>query len=132
MSKRRFLPLGLAATVFAAVVTAAIVGSGAAAPTGAASFRAALVSDVGRFNDKGFNQNQLKGLNLAKRRLKIQTAVWPYCVVVPEVLGQQSAQLGFIPDQRPVQTLGPYRAHPALGVGVRARRPRWNLHHLDA
>ena len=73
MSKRRFLPLGLAATVFAAVVTAAIVGSGAAAPTGAASFRAALVSDVGRFNDKGFNQNQLKGLNLAKRRLKIQT-----------------------------------------------------------
>ncbi len=73
MSKRRFLPLSLAATVFAVVVTAAVVGSGAAAPTGAASFKAALISDVGRFNDKGFNQNQFAGLNMAKRRLRIQT-----------------------------------------------------------
>ncbi|MDQ3893047.1 MAG: BMP family ABC transporter substrate-binding protein, partial [Actinomycetota bacterium] len=72
MSKRRFLPLGLAVSVAAVLVTAAIVGSGAAAPR-ATTFKAALISDVGRFNDKGFNQNQLTGLNMAKRRLKIQT-----------------------------------------------------------
>jgi basic membrane protein A len=72
VSKRRFLPLGLAVSVAAVLVTAAIVGSGAAAPR-ATTFKAALISDVGRFNDKGFNQNQLTGLNMAKRRLKIQT-----------------------------------------------------------
>jgi basic membrane protein A len=36
-----------------------------------ASFTAALVSDIGRFTDKGFNQNQLKGLTLAKTKLKV-------------------------------------------------------------
>ena len=37
-------------------------GTGAAAPAKKqAGFSAGLVSDVGRFNDKGFNQNQLTG-----------------------------------------------------------------------
>jgi basic membrane protein A len=64
------LPLGLAA--FVAVILAAVgfVASGTAAPK--ATFKAALVSDVGRFNDKGFNQTQLVGLKLAKRKLGIQ------------------------------------------------------------
>jgi basic membrane protein A len=44
-------------------------GSGPAATT----FKAGLVSDVGRFNDKGFNQNQLTGLKRAGKVLKIQT-----------------------------------------------------------
>jgi len=35
-------------------------------------FLAALISDVGRFNDKSFNQNQLLGLNRAKSALRIQ------------------------------------------------------------
>ena len=35
--------------------------------------RPALVSDVGRFNDKGFNQNQLTGLKLAQAKLGVQT-----------------------------------------------------------
>jgi len=38
-----------------------------------ASFTAALVSDIGKFTDKGFNQNQLKGLNDAKQKFGIAT-----------------------------------------------------------
>ncbi len=38
---------------------------------GGAGFTAALVSDIGKFTDKGFNQNQLKGLNDAKRKLGV-------------------------------------------------------------
>jgi len=45
------------------------VASGTAAPQ--ATFKAGLVSDVGRFNDKGFNQNQLTGMKKASKVLKI-------------------------------------------------------------
>jgi basic membrane protein A len=34
---------------------------------------AALVSDIGKFNDRGFNQNQLLGLNKAKSSLGVKT-----------------------------------------------------------
>lgn len=70
MSKHRLLPFGLAA--FAALVLTAVgfVATGAAAPQ--ATFKAGLVSDVGRFNDKGFNQNQLTGLKRAQKELKVQ------------------------------------------------------------
>jgi basic membrane protein A len=51
-----------------AVMAVLLVGTGAAAPT--AGYKAGLVSDVGRFNDKGFNQNQLKGLAFAKAHVK--------------------------------------------------------------
>jgi basic membrane protein A len=37
------------------------------------SMLAALVSDIGKFNDRSFNQSQLEGLNRAKRELGIQT-----------------------------------------------------------
>jgi len=37
-----------------------------------------------------------------------------------------------IADQQPVQALGAHRAYPALGIGVGLRRPRWDLHDLDA
>jgi basic membrane protein A len=61
-----------------AVTTAALVAVMALAGVGAASykqttFQAALVSDVGRFNDKSFNQSQLQGLLRAKAQLKIKT-----------------------------------------------------------
>jgi basic membrane protein A and related proteins len=46
---------------------------GAAAAPSSGEFTAALVSDIGRFTDKGFNQNQLKGLNDAKAKLGITT-----------------------------------------------------------
>jgi basic membrane protein A and related proteins len=71
LSKHRLLPFGLAA--FAAVILTAVgfVATGVAAPQ-ATTFRAGLVSDVGRFNDKGFNQNQLTGLKRAQKQLKVQ------------------------------------------------------------
>jgi basic membrane protein A len=69
VKKVRFVaPLAALATV--AVVVAALAGTGAAAPSKQhAGYSAGLVSDVGRFNDKGFNQNQLKGLNFAKSHI---------------------------------------------------------------
>ena len=69
MKKWRFVaPVAALATV--ALVAVAVVGSGTAAPAKkSADYKAGLVSDVGRFNDKGFNQLQLKGLNSAKRRI---------------------------------------------------------------
>jgi basic membrane protein A len=59
VSKRRFLPLALIAPVF--VLALLLVGTGSAAK----AVKAGLVSDVGRFNDKGFNQAQLVGLKKA-------------------------------------------------------------------
>src|SRR4051812_37941415 len=53
----------------AAVAAAALAGTVGA--FSGATFKAALVSDVGRFNDKGFNQNQLTGLQAAAKVLKI-------------------------------------------------------------
>ncbi len=61
---------GVAAAVSAVAVTAAF-GSSNGAVAKKASFTAALVSDIGKFTDKGFNQNQLKGLNEAKAKLGI-------------------------------------------------------------
>jgi basic membrane protein A len=70
VTKRRFLPVALAVPAIIMAV-ALLAGTGGAAPK--ATFKAALVSDVGRFNDKGFNQNQLVGLNQAKAKLGVQT-----------------------------------------------------------
>jgi basic membrane protein A len=70
LSKNRLLPFGLAALVAVILTAVGFVASGTAAPQ--ATFKAGLVSDVGRFNDKGFNQNQLTGLKRAARVLKIQ------------------------------------------------------------
>ncbi len=51
------------------VLGLAIIGGSTAAPH--ATFTAALVSDVGKFNDKSFNQNQLLGLTRAKQKLGV-------------------------------------------------------------
>jgi basic membrane protein A len=71
LSKHRLLPFGLAGLMAVILTVVGFVATGTAASQ--QGFRAALVSDVGRFNDKGFNQAQLKGLNRAKRELKIAT-----------------------------------------------------------
>jgi basic membrane protein A and related proteins len=74
LSKQRLLPLGLASLIAVVLTAIGFTASGAAAPQASqATYRAALISDVGRFNDKGFNQNQLVGLKLAKKKLKVQT-----------------------------------------------------------
>jgi basic membrane protein A len=70
LTKHRLLPLGLASLVAVALTAIGFAASGVAAPQ--ATFKAGLVSDVGRFNDKGFNQNQLTGLKRAQKVLKIQ------------------------------------------------------------
>ena len=63
--------------VVAALIVALVAALGITAGSGTASsqqttFTAALVSDVGRFNDKSFNQSQLQGLLRAKAQLKIK------------------------------------------------------------
>ena len=70
LSKKRLLPFGLAALIAVMLTAVGFVSSGTAAPQ--ATFKAGLVSDVGRFNDKGFNQNQLTGMKRAAKVLKIQ------------------------------------------------------------
>ena len=70
MSKHRLLPFGLAGLMAVVLTALGFVASGAAAPQ--ATFKAGLVSDVGRFNDKGFNQSQLVGMKRAAKQLKVQ------------------------------------------------------------
>jgi basic membrane protein A and related proteins len=70
LSKRRIAAGGIACLLAFTALAVILAGSGSARPT--ATYKAALVSDVGRFNDKGFNQSQLAGLNRAKKALKIQ------------------------------------------------------------
>jgi basic membrane protein A and related proteins len=60
VSKRRFLPVALLAPVIV-VALLTLAGTGGAAK----ATKAGLVSDVGRCNDKGFNQAQLTGLKRA-------------------------------------------------------------------
>jgi basic membrane protein A len=63
---------GVLAALLLAAVLAALLPAGGSARSGA-TFKAALISDVGHFNDKSFNQSQLAGLNSAKSKLKVQT-----------------------------------------------------------
>ena len=70
MSNRRIAAGGIACLLAFTALAVVLAGSGSARPT--ATYKAALVSDVGRFNDKGFNQSQLAGLHRAQRVLKIQ------------------------------------------------------------
>lgn len=62
MSKQRFLPVAVVLPAIL-IVAALVVSTGGAARQ--AAIKAGLVSDVGRFNDKGFNQAQLVGLKRA-------------------------------------------------------------------
>jgi len=70
LSKKRFLPLTAAVVLVAAL--AAVVGGTGTAATQATTTKVGLVSDVGRFNDKSFNQSALDGLKRAQRILKVQ------------------------------------------------------------
>jgi basic membrane protein A len=74
MKARRLIPLGIvavAAVVIAAIAALAASGSSDAAP-GQGSVRIGLVSDVGRFNDRSFNQSALEGLKKAQRQLGVR------------------------------------------------------------
>ena len=72
--KVRMHPVAVLAALIATLVAvlAVTAGSGTASSQ-QTPLTAALISDVGRFNDKAFNQSQLAGLNRAKRVLKVKT-----------------------------------------------------------
>ena len=71
MKVSRWIALAVVAALVATVAASAALGGGKLPAAKQSSFTAALVSDIGKFTDKGFNQNQLKGLNLAKSKLGI-------------------------------------------------------------
>jgi basic membrane protein A len=73
MKARRLIPLGIVAV--AAIVVAAIAALAASGSSDAASaktYRVGLVSDVGRFNDRSFNQSALEGLKRAQKTLGVK------------------------------------------------------------
>jgi basic membrane protein A and related proteins len=92
LSKHRLLPLGLAAFVAVILTAVGFVASGSAAPQ--ATFKAGLVSDVGRFNDKGFNQNQLTGMKRVAKALNI-----PYRAVESRSAGDYLPNLASLARQ---------------------------------
>ena len=63
----------LLAAVALCAVAVLVIGNVASASQKGSTFTAALVSDIGKFNDKGFNENQLAGLNSAKAKLGVKT-----------------------------------------------------------
>jgi len=73
MKSRRLIPLGIVA--LAAVVLAAVASLAASGSSDAASAqtkpKVGLVSDVGRFNDRSFNQSALEGLKRAQKQLGV-------------------------------------------------------------
>ena len=52
------------------------------------------------------------------RRAQAQSAVGPFPVVVLDIHPEHALQVSPAEDEHPVQTLGPYRADPALGEGA--------------
>ena len=70
MKERRYAAAVLAALI-ATLVAVLAVTAGAGTASSQQALTAALVSDVGKFNDKSFNQNQLAGLLRAKKVLKV-------------------------------------------------------------
>ena len=72
---RRISILSVALVVVLLAGLAALVGtssSQASPKAGQATFLASLVSDIGKFNDRSFNQSQLEGLKRAQKELKIK------------------------------------------------------------
>ena len=71
MKLSRWIALAGVVALVGTVAASTAFGGAKKPATHKASFTAALVSDIGKFTDKGFNQNQLKGLNNAKTKFGI-------------------------------------------------------------
>src|SRR5690242_8117358 len=75
---RRYVLPGLAVVLLAALAAGCGASSESSSSTeqgtttSGSTFTAALISDIGKFNDRSFNQSQLEGLNQAKRELGIK------------------------------------------------------------
>jgi len=68
---RRKTVAALAVAIAAIVTVTGLVGAGTAAPQ-QQPLLASVISDIGRFNDKSFNQSQLEGLLRAKAQLGVR------------------------------------------------------------
>jgi basic membrane protein A len=66
-------PLSIAASAALVLSLAIVAGAlgGPSSPKASNATTVALISDIGKFNDRGFNQNQLLGLNRAKNKLGV-------------------------------------------------------------
>jgi basic membrane protein A len=73
VNKRIIVAAALAIVVALAASTAVLASSGAKAAKGSAGAKTtvSLVSDIGKFNDRSFNQSQLEGLKRAKAKLGV-------------------------------------------------------------
>ncbi len=71
MKAKRWGAVAGVAVVAASVAASALVAAGTGSSATKAPFTAALVSDIGRFNDKSFNQLQYAGLKKAKTQLGV-------------------------------------------------------------
>jgi basic membrane protein A len=73
VNKRIIVAAALAVVVALAASTAVLASSGAKAAKGSAGAKTtvSLVSDIGKFNDRSFNQSQLEGLKRAKAKLGV-------------------------------------------------------------
>jgi basic membrane protein A and related proteins len=73
MHVRRLIPLGIVAlAVIAVAAGGAVASSGSADKASQDALKIGVVSDVGRFNDRSFNQSALEGLRRAKAQLGAQ------------------------------------------------------------
>jgi basic membrane protein A len=70
MKVGKWTALAVVALLAGAAALAGLVGD-ASGSSAATSVRAGLVSDVGKFNDKSFNQSQLNGLKQAQKELRV-------------------------------------------------------------
>jgi basic membrane protein A len=73
VNKRIIVAAVLAVVVALAASTALLASSGAKAANGSAGAKktVSLISDIGKFNDRSFNQSQLEGLKRAKAKLGV-------------------------------------------------------------
>ena len=74
VSRRTSIVAAALVVVMLAALAALVGSSSSRASTQArnATFLASLVSDIGKFNDRSFNQSQLEGLKRARKELKIK------------------------------------------------------------
>jgi hypothetical protein len=65
-------------------------------------------------------------------RVELPAAMGSPPVVMGLVLGQDRPQMPLAEDEHPVGELGPGGEHEPLGISVRTRTPRRDLHSVDA
>jgi hypothetical protein len=77
-------------------------------------------------------QDSGRDLDWAVRRGEPEGTVGPVLVVVANIDTKDAFEMSATDDQEMVEAIGAHGAHPALGIGVRVRRPYRRLDHADA